>query len=190
MTADFPLPPNLPVPADDGACDHLLGMAVPALSLPSTQGGAVNLAEAARGLAVFYLYPLSGRPDRPLPPGWDDIPGARGCTPQACAFRDHFAELAQYEASVYGISAQDTGYQQEFATRMHLPFPLLADPELKLATTLRLPTFEAAGLTLYRRVTLIARDGRIAKVFYPVFPPDQNADAVLAWLRESGSPRG
>ena len=186
MADYFELPPNLPVPVDDGACDHLVGLAVPSLALPSTRGEAVDLAAAAAGLAVFYLYPLSGRPDRPLPPGWDEIPGARGCTPQSCAFRDQHAALTALGAAVYGISAQDTARQQEFAARVHLPFALLSDPALLLAEALRLPTFAVAGLTLYRRATLIARAGRIVKVYYPVFPPDQNAAAVVAWLRASG----
>ncbi len=178
----YVLPPNLPVPEDDGACDHLLGMELPDLELPSTLGGPVNLCRAATTTAVFYFYPRTGRPGEPPPDGWDLIPGARGCTPQSCAFRDHHAELDRLDASVYGISTQSTEDQREFAERAHIPFALLSDPELKAARELRLPTFEFGGDQLYKRVTLIATGGRIVKVFYPVFPSDRNASDVAAWL--------
>jgi peroxiredoxin len=176
------LPPDLPVPADDGAADHLLGREVPAASFASTLGGRLDLAEAARGLLVAYVYPRTGRPGEPLPAGWDRIPGARGCTPQSCAFRDHVRDLAALGASVVGISAQSPADQLEFAEREHIPYPLLADSDLRLAGLMRLPTFEVSGMRLYRRLTFIARAGRIEKVFYPVFPPDRNALEVLAWL--------
>ena len=175
-------PRNLPVPEDDGAADHLPGRAVPGLSLPSTLGGQLDLASAARGLIVVYVYPRTGIPGEPLPAGWDQIPGARGCTPQSCAFRDHVEDLAVYAASVIGVSAQSSTEQREFAEREHIPYPLLSDSDLQLAATLRLPTFGVAGMRLYRRLTFIARAGRIAKVFYPVFPPQCNASDVLAWL--------
>ncbi|HEY7061526.1 MAG TPA: peroxiredoxin [Chloroflexota bacterium] len=178
----YALPADLPVPVDDGAADHLPGARIPALALPATSGGAVNLAEAAAGRAVFYCYPRTGRPDEPLPTGWDAIPGARGCTPEACGFRDHYAELTALGAQVFGISTQTTADQQEFAARVHLPFPLLSDADLRLVRALRLPTFTVDGLTLHRRLTLIAEAGTIVKVFYPVFPPDHHAAEVVAWL--------
>ncbi len=151
--------------------------------LVSSLGGEVDLAELARGLTVVYVYPRTGVPGEPLPEGWDAIPGARGCTPQSCAFRDHVGELAAVGAGVVGISAQRAEEQQEFAQREHIPHPLLSDGELMLAERMGLPTFEAGGVRLYRRLTFVAERGRIAKAFYPVFPPDRNAAAVLAWLR-------
>jgi peroxiredoxin len=172
------LPPDLPVPEDDGAADHLPGMSLPSVELPSTMP--YNLSE---GRLVAYLYPRTGVPGVPLPEGWDGIPGARGCTPQSCAYRDALAEFEALGARVIGVSAQSATEQAEFATREHIPFPLLSDPGLRLAEALRLPTFEVDGMTLYRRLTFVAEDGRIAKVFYPVFPPDRNAAEVLAWLR-------
>jgi peroxiredoxin len=180
------LPPDLPVPEDDGAADHLPCLEIPpGLSLPSTQGGEIDLAAAASGSGtlVAYVYPRTGVPGEPSPAGWDDIPGARGCTPQSCAFRNSLAEFRDLGASVLGISAQAPAEQAEFAEREHIPFPLLADPGLKLAVTLRFPTFEVEAMTLYRRLTLVAREGRIVKAFYPVFPPDRNAAEVLGWLR-------
>ena len=175
------LPPNLPVPVDDGACDHLLGVDLPDVELPSTLGSPVNLRRAATTTAVFYFYPRTGRPGTP-PDGWDLVPGARGCTPQACGFRDHHAELDRLGAQVYGISTQSTDEQRELVERAHIPFALLSDPELHVARALELPTFEFEGEELYKRVTLIATGGRVVKVFYPVFPPDRNASDVAAWL--------
>jgi len=181
------LPPDLPVPADDGAADHLLGLRLPALALPSTHGGELDLAAAAAaaGTLVLYVYARTGTPGQSSPDGWDAIPGARGCTPQSCALRDHHAELRALGADVLGLSAQTTQEQREFAEREHLPFALLSDPALRLADApLELPTFEAGGMRLYKRITLIAdASGTIAKAFYPVFPPDRNAADVLAWLR-------
>lgn len=178
------LPPNLPVPADDGAADHLIGLELPQLAFPSTQGGTLDLAAVAAEAftLVLYLYPRTGRPGEPSPEGWDEIPGARGCTPQNCAFRDHRAQLTVLGADVVGLSAQTPEHQQEFAEREHMPFPLLSDPELQLAEALNLPTFEASGMRLYRRLTMIVRGARIERVFYPVFPPDRNAPDVAAWL--------
>jgi peroxiredoxin len=176
------LPPNLPVPEDDGAADHLPGLLLPSLALPSTTGGSVDLASLAADHLVAYVYPRTGVPGRPSPEGWDDIPGARGCTPQSCAYRDALAEFERLGAAVVGISAQSPAEQREFAAREHIPFSLLSDSDLRLATALRLPTFEVAGMTLYRRLTLVAERGAIVKVFYPVFPPDRDAAAVLAWL--------
>ena len=177
------LPADLPVPIDDGACDHLPGRRLPALTLPATDGSAVDLS-ALSGRSVVYVYPRTGRPDQPLPTGWDEIPGARGCTPQSCAYRDLAAELNALGARVFGLSSQDTAYQQEAVARLHLPFPLLSDEGLELATALSLPTFEVDGMTLIKRLTLIINDGAIETVFYPVFPPDADAANVAAWLRE------
>jgi peroxiredoxin len=177
------LPPDLPVPEDDGAADHLTGLTVPNLRLPSTSGGTADLAELAQERLVAYVYPRTGTPDRPSPPGWDEIPGARGCTPQSCAFRDNGNDFSQLGVTVVGISAQSAGEQQEFAAREQIPFPLLSDAGLLLATALRLPTFEVEEMTLYRRLTFVAEAGTIVKAFYPVFPPDRNAAEVLAWLR-------
>jgi peroxiredoxin len=177
------LPPNLPVPDDDGAADHLPGTELPDLSLPSTAGVEMNLREAAaEGTLVLYVYPRTGKPGEPLPPGWDDIPGARGCTPESCAFRDANDGLEKLGARVQGLSAQSLADQHEFARRMELPYSLLSDPELELASAMRLPTFEVAGMKLYKRLTLIAREGRVERVFYPVFPPDRNAADVTAWI--------
>ena len=173
----YVLPEGLPVPVDDGAADHLTGAELPDLVLPSSQG-AVNV----RDFEVLYVYPRSGRPGVPLLPGWDAIPGARGCTPQSCGFRDHAAELAELGAQVAGLSAQSLPDQLEFAERNRMPFPVIADPERELGAALRLPTFEILGFTLYKRLTLVAENARIVKVFYPVFPPDRNAEDVLAWL--------
>jgi len=180
--AHFPLPEDLPRPVDDGAADHLSGLTLPPLALTATDGREVML-NALSGRTVIYVYPMTGRPGVPLPEGWDTIPGARGCTPQSCAFRDHHAELRALGAAVYGLSAQDSAYQREARERLHLPFELLSDPALQLAAALRLPTFEAAGMRLYKRLTLILDGARIAKVFYPVFPPDRNAQDVADWLR-------
>ena len=180
------LPSDLPVPVDDGAADQLAGRSLPAVALRSTGGGEVDLAAAAAAAQrlVLYVYPRTGVPGEPLPDGWDAIPGARGCTPQSCAFRDHHAELRDAGADVLGLSAQTAEEQAEFAAREHIPFALLSDSQLALARELGLPTFEAGGMRLYKRITLIVEDGAIAKVFYPVFPPDRNAADVLAWLRE------
>ena len=189
MTQDYTtLPANLPVPQDDGAADHLLGAELPHLKLPSTAGGELDLRQESDRTLVLYIYPRTGTPGQPLPPGWDDIPGARGCTPESCAFRDHAAEIEQLGARVLGLSAQPLGEQHEFAQRVGLPYPILSDPELELAKALRLPTFEVAAMTLYKRITLIVRGGRIVHFFYPVFPPDRNAAAVVEWL--SANPAG
>jgi peroxiredoxin len=188
MSADWTsLPADLPVPVDDGAADHLPGSPVPSVSLPSTLGGEIDLAEAARERLVAYVYPRTGTPGQPSPEGWDDIPGARGCTPQSCAFRDAREELAGHGAALIGISTQTPAEQAEFAQREHIPYPLLSDHELRLAGAMGLPTFEAGGLQLYKRLTFVAEQGRIVKVFYPVFPPDRDAANVLAWLVEAGA---
>ena len=174
---------RLPRPQDDGAARHLPGSRVPLVALPATDGPSVALGELP-GRSVVYIYPMTGRPDVALPEGWDAIPGARGCTPQACAFRDHHAELIAAGADrIFGLSTQDTDYQREAAERLHLPFPLLSDAALRLTTALRLPVMLVGGVTLLKRMALIIEDGVIAHVFYPVFPPDQNAAEVLGWLR-------
>lgn len=180
------LPDDLPVPEDDGAAAHLTGAAFPAVSLPSTGGGLVDLSALGSGRSVIYAYPRTGEPGKSSPDGWDAIPGARGCTPQACAFRDHHRELADLGARVYGLSTQSTAYQQEMAERLHLPFEVLSDEDFALTEALGLPTFEVEGMRLLKRITLIAREGLIEKVFYPVFPPDRNAGEVIAWLSENG----
>ncbi|MFL6018620.1 MAG: peroxiredoxin [Gaiellaceae bacterium] len=181
----YTLPPDLPAPVDDGAADHLLGTMLPQLTLESSQG-LVSMRELSRERLVLYVYPRAGRPGRPSLPGWDGIPGARGCTPQSCAFRDHAADLAELGASVAGLSAQTLDDQVEFAERNHIPYPVIADPELRLGHALRLPTFDVEGVTLYKRITFVAEACAIAKVFYPVFPPDRNAEEVITWLRGRG----
>jgi peroxiredoxin len=177
------VPQGLPVPTDEGACDHLPGMRFPSVSLMSTAGDQVDLS-ALTGTTIVYCYPLTGRPDQNLPPGWDDIPGARGCTPQSCAFRDHHAELRELGARVFGLSTQDTAYQREASGRLHLPFLLLSDEKREFARALELPTFEAEGMTLIKRLTLVIEEGEILEVFYPVFPPGKNAEEVADWLSE------
>lgn len=175
------LPQTLPVPVDDGACVHLLGKKLPKVVLTSTRGRQVNLSDI-KGKVVFYCYPMTGQPGVPLPDGWEQIPGARGCTPQSCAFRDRHAELQTLGIQVYGISTQNSSYQQEAVERLHLPFELLSDADFEFTTSLQLPTFEVAGKRLIKRLTLIANEGEIVKVFYPVFPPDRNAQDVIDWL--------
>lgn len=182
------LPSDLPVPVDDGMASHLLGLPVAAVSLPSTWGRAVDLSALA-GRTVVYCYPRTGRPDREPPDGWNLIPGARGCTPQSCAFRDHYRELEALDARVFGLSSQDTEYQREAAERLHLPFPLLSDVRLELASAMGLPLFEMGSMRLLKRLTLIIRDGTVEHVLYPVFPPDRNAEQVLDWLRTHGEYR-
>jgi peroxiredoxin len=182
------LPADLPVPIDDGACDHLAGMILPSIPLSTTDGEKIDLS-LLRGRSVVYVYPRTGRPDLPTSAAWDAIPGARGCTPQSCGFRDHYAELRSLGASaVFGLSTQTTDYQREAVERLHLPFALLSDSDLVFTRTLRLPTFEfepyrEESSTLLKRMALVIRDGRIEKVFYPVFPPDRNAGDVTDWLR-------
>jgi peroxiredoxin len=177
------LPANLPRPKDDGGARHLKGMALPDLELPSTANRRVNLSKVAAPRAVIYAYPMTGRPDRQLPQGWDDIPGARGCTPETCGFRDHHKDLAKLHTEVFGVSTQDTAYQQEMVKRLEVPFEVLSDERMELARALKLPTFTVEGMTLLKRLTLVARNGRIEHVFYPVFPPDKHAEEVLAWLK-------
>jgi peroxiredoxin len=176
------LPPDLPAPEDDGAADHLPGMRMPAIALASTAGGEARL-DRLPGRTVLFCYPRTGRPDQELPPGWNAIPGARGCTPETCGFRDRHEQFADLGARVLALSTQDTDYQREMAERLEVPFEVLSDAELRLVRALRLPTFEIDGMTLVKRLTLVIRDGEIEHVFYPVFPPDTHAGEVLDWLR-------
>ncbi len=182
------LPNDLPVPTDDGAADHLQGMRLPPVALASTAGETVDLSALSRR-TVVYCYPMTGRPGGGLPRGWDEIPGARGCTPQSCSFRDHHVELQALGARVFGLSTQDTEYQSEAAGRLRLPFALLSDAELAFAGALSLPTFEVEGKVLLKRLTLVIEDGRIEKVFYPVFPPDKSAAQVVEWLERQNVER-
>jgi peroxiredoxin len=177
------LPTELPVPQDDGATRHLTGMKLPSLALAATDGSSIDLS-ALRGRTIVYIYPRTGRPNTAMPDGWDAIPGARGCTPQSCSFRDHFAELKGLGvARVFGLSTQDSDYQREAVERLHLPFPVLSDADFKLTRALNLPTFTAAGMELLKRMVFAIDDGVMTKVFYPVFPPDKSAEQVVAWLR-------
>lgn len=177
------LPANLPIPQDDGACRHLVGLNLPTVTLLNTDNKQILLSSLA-GWLVIYCYPRTGQPNQALPEGWDSIPGARGCTPQSCAFRDHFQEIQHLGAQVFGLSAQSTEYQQEAVARLHLPFSLLSDSSLEFTNALKLPTFKHAGMELNKRLTIIALNGVIQHVFYPVFPPDKNADDVIEWLKD------
>jgi peroxiredoxin len=179
------LPEDLPVPQDDGAARHLEGGRLPDLALPATDGANVNLSQL-RGRTVVYIYPRTGRPGQPLPTDWDAIPGARGCTPQSCGFRDHFGDLKRLGAAqLFGLSTQTTEYQREAVERLHLPFAILSDADLALTRALDLPTFTVDGMTLIKRMSWVIDDGVITKVFYPVFPPDKSAEEVIAWLETS-----
>ena len=180
---DFPLPANLPRPVDDGAADHLRGMFLPRLALPSTAGLMVDLSDPASLATVVFCYPMTGVPGKALPEGWDMIPGARGCTPQTCAFRDLHREFVDLGARVFGLSTQTTEYQREMVTRLHVPFEILSDAQFMLCDALRLPTLEVDGRRLLKRLTLVVEHGQIKHVFYPVFPPDENANEALRWLR-------
>ncbi|HEY7040307.1 MAG TPA: peroxiredoxin [Methylomirabilota bacterium] len=193
------LPPDLPVPVDDGACDHLPGAQVPSIRLQSTAGRWVDLAEATQPPTVLFFYPRTGEAGKPSGPEWDAIPGARGCTPQSCGFRDRYRELSGLGVAVYGVSTQETVYQREFVERNHVPFEMLSDRDLSLTRGLRLPTFEypverGGPTTLIKRMAWYVDRGRIERIWYPVFPPDRNAETVLGWLRERaglvpGAPR-
>jgi len=179
---------NLPVPTDDGAADHLRGSRVPDIALPATDGRQISLAPIPDRRIVLYAYPRTGRPgEEPLVDDWDLIPGARGCTPETCGFRDHHAELQAAGAEVFGLSTQDTPYQRELSTRLRLPFPILSDADLRLTHAWCLPSFRVAGQTLLRRLTLVLRDGCVEHLWYPVFPPDGHADVVLTWLRSNST---
>lgn len=184
MSKDFSeLPSNLPVPLDDGAANHLLGKNLPSIILDSTAGKQINISHI-ESQVVFYCYPMTGQPGVSLPDGWNSIPGARGCTPQSCSFRDHYQELQMLNTQVYGVSTQESLAQLETAERLHLPYKLLSDADFKLTTALQLPTFTVENKQLIKRITLIAQEGKIVKVFYPVFPPDKNAQNVVQWLKQ------
>ncbi len=185
MSGSFPLPADLPMPVDDGKCAHLTGMRVPAIGLPSTSGRVVDLGKLTAPWTVIYCYPMTGVPGKPLPEGWDLIPGARGCTPQTCGFRDRYHELAALGAEVFGLSTQTTEYQREMVERLHVPFEVLSDAEFAFCDALHLPTFEVKGMRLVKRLTMVIRKGMIEKVFYPVFPPNESAEQVIGWLRQN-----
>jgi peroxiredoxin len=178
------LPNNLPVPMDDGACDNLLGVELPNISLLATNGEYIDLG-AVNDRLVIYCYPMTGRPDVSLPEGWEQIPGARGCTPQACSFRDHYNELKNIGTTVFGLSTQANEYQKEAKERLHLPFELLSDENLVFANALSLPVMKIENMHLLKRLTLIFDKGKVVKYFYPVFPPDKNIDDVIAWLKNN-----
>jgi peroxiredoxin len=179
------LPDELPAPEDDGATAHLKGMRVPALALAATNGTKVNLG-SLHGRTVVYIYPRTGKPGQALPTGWDGIPGARGCTPQSCSFRDHFSDLQKAGVNqLFGLSTQDTPYQKEAVDRLHLPFLLLSDETLEFARALNLPTFKVDGMELIKRMTLIIDDGVITHVLYPVFPPDKSAEETVRWIQSN-----
>ena len=184
MTNLNQLPTDLPIPQDDGAAAHLVGMRLPAISLGATNASRFNLGES-KGRLVIYCYPMTGQPNVPLPEGWDQIPGARGCTPQSCSFRDHYQELRDLGADVVGLSVQSTEYQKEMADRLHLPFPVLSDAGYQFQQALRLPTFVAAGMTLLKRITLIVNDGVIEAVHYPIFPSDSDPAWVMDYLKNN-----
>ncbi len=181
------LPPDIPAPRDDGAADHLTGMRLPDIALPAPDGSSVSLA-TLKGRTVVHIYPRTGVPGVDTLPGWDAIPGARGCTPQSCSFRDHFGELRRLGvAHLFGLSTQGTAYQQEAVTRLHLPFTILSDEKLALTRAMKLPTFVTSGMTLLKRMAWVIDDGVMSKVFYPVFPPDKSAEEVIGWLQNPSS---
>lgn len=177
------LPNNLPAPIDDGACNHLLGLEIPAITLKTTDNTSIDISKL-KGVVVIYCYPRTGRPGISPPEGWDNLPGARGCTPQSCAFKDQYTAFISKGIQVFGLSTQDTVYQQEAVERLHLPFPLISDNNLIFTNTLRLPTFTIQKIELIKRLTLVCVNGKIEKVFYPVFPPDKNAVEVMDWIHQ------
>ena len=179
------LPENLPIPEDDGACNHLHGLVLPSIDLLATNGQYIDFSSLKQ--VVIYCYPMTGRPDARLPEGWDTIPGARGCTPQSCSFRDHYGELKALGFEVYGLSTQSKDYQQEAKSRLHLPFELISDNTLSFIKALNIPTFQVEGKPLAKRITLIVKHGVIIKVFYPVFPPNKNADQVITFIQRNNT---
>lgn len=186
MTIFTALPADLPAPVNDGACDHLVGCRLPAVRLSSTRGGPIDLSALPRALAVIFAYPMTGRPGVALPEGWDEIPGARGCTPQNCAFRDLYQDFAKHGVPIFAVSTQTNEYQREMVERLHLPYPVLSDADFRLTDALRLPTLTVDGMRLIRRLTLIVKARVIEHVFYPVFPPDRSAEEALNWLTTNG----
>jgi len=184
MTNVYEIPPGLPIPQDDGSTDHLKGLRLPTVSLKATNGTTINFGDIFSRL-VIYCYPMTGQPNVALPDGWDQIPGARGCTPQSCSFRDHYQELQALGAEVVGLSVQTTVYQKEMVDRLHLPFPVVSDSDYQFQKALNMPTFIAAGMALLKRVTLIANHGVIEAVHYPIFPSDSDAGWVIDYLKRS-----
>jgi peroxiredoxin len=185
VTERYGLPDNLPVPMDDGSATHLVGLTIPDLALTASDGSTVKLDEVSAGRWLLFVYPTTGVPGEKMPTGWDEIPGARGCTPEACGFRDNLQELLDAGLdAVYGLSTQGTQYQRELSERLHLPYLMLSDPTYALGDQLRLPTFEAGGSRFYKRLTLVIRGGTIEHVFFPIFPPNEHARKVLEWLRK------
>lgn len=184
MSDLFDLPKDLPIPQDDGACDHLTGMLLPKIKLCSTINRIVDLSSEAQAPTIVFFYPRTGEPSKPAPANWDLIPGARGCTPQSCGFRDIYSEFLINGFKIYGVSSQATEYQKEFVSRNHIPFEILSDDQFALTNTLKLPTFTYDGMKLIKRLALVLNKGRIEKVFYPVFPPDKNAETVLNWIKK------
>lgn len=186
MAGRYGLPENLPVPIDDGSAAHLIGEKLPALSLSATDGRTINLHEVSAGRWAIFIYPSTGVPGKEMPAGWDEIPGARGCTPEACSFRDNLSDLRVAGlAALFGLSTQESRYQRELIERLHLTYPMLSDPSSSLGKRLNLPVFQAGGSRYYRRLTLIINDKTIEHVFYPVFPPNEHAGEVLGWLRRN-----
>ena len=184
MTNFNQLPSNLPIPQDDGAADHLFGMHLPSLTLNATTASRFNLGES-KGRLVIYCYPMTGQPNVALPEGWDQIPGARGCTPQSCTFRDNFSKLKELGVkNIFGLSTQNIEYQKELADRLHLPYPILSDEKLEFAKKLKLPLFKVEGMDLIKRITLILKDNEIVKYFYPIFPPTKNVVDVIEYLKK------
>ncbi len=180
---DFPLPANLVAPVDDGQAAHLIGLPMPAVTLASTVNRIVELRRLGSQRTVLYCYPMTGVPGEPLPDGWNEIPGARGCTPEACGFRDHHQELADVGVEVFGLSTQTVEYQSEMAKRLQLPFEILSDADRLFSNALSLPTFVVGDRRFLKRLTLIVRGSSVEYVFYPVFPPDQHAERVIDWLK-------
>jgi len=181
---DFPLPPGLPEPFDDGAARHLFGREMPHILLRTTSKRMIDVGAVTASRTVMYCYPMTGVPGKALPEGWDMIPGARGCTPQTCGFRDHYKELTALNADVFGLSTQTMTYQLEMVQRLHIPFEVISDSAYELCDALQLPTFTVEGVRLLKRLTLIIRNKRIEHIFYPVFPPDKSAEQVVAWLKQ------
>ncbi len=176
---------KIPAPKLDASLEHLNNFIIPEIKLSSTSGDEIDLSKLI-GLTIIYVYPMTGQPNVALPEGWDEIPGARGCTPQSCSFRDNFSELKKLNIkNIFGLSSQTTKYQKEMSERLHLPYPILSDEKLVFANALKLPTFKVDNMSLIKRITLIINNNKIIKYFYPVFPPDQNVNDVIFWLRKS-----
>lgn len=181
----YSLPENLPVPQDDGACAHLEGILLPSLPLRTTANRTIDLAAITKSPTVLFFYPRTGRPDEAAPIGWDEIAGARGCTPQSCGYRDLYSEFQSLGVQVFGVSTQATEFQQELVQRIYLPYEIISDADFNLTNTLKLPTFIFNSIRLLKRAAWFCKDGKIKKVFYPVYPPDKNAETVLNWIKSN-----